>query len=426
MLHSHQEHFLSASPNALQSTELELCLCRFSLDTRRIKSEYENGGKQMADSDSPQDAATENTEPVETIPHIKRVSRIKHAILDSYLPTWARILGSANQRLCYFDCYAGQGQYEFGGNHVDGSPLIAVRSAARYVTANPGRMMTVVLIEKGVREAEALQACLKQFQPYPCGLRVHTVCADSTTLMGELLEQVDDLAPSFFLIDPYGHPLTVPLINQVLDHQRTEALINLMWYRINMDLGNPSVHHVLDNLFGDDSWRAQSFMTESGKEREEHFLQFFSSRLHADYVLPFRIGFDPEDKIWGHRTKYYLLHVSNHPKAALLMKDVMWPLGDQDGTFDFSGEAQGVLISKTPRESELADILLRQFGGQKAAFDDILQMTWNLPFIEKHYRSAIKEMESKGVVTVTRITSKKTGLKGRDLVEFPKNTTVVR
>lgn len=373
----------------------------------------------MGDWDGPEDVAAMSTELVETVPHIKRVSRIKHAILHQYLPAWARILGSANQRLCYFDCYAGRGEYEFGGQHVEGSPLIAVRSATRYVTANPSRLMTVVLIEKDAREAEALQGCLEQFGPYPRGLEVHIVRADSTTLIGELLGQVDDLAPSFFLIDPYGHPLTIPLINQVLDRKRTEALINLMWYRINMDLGNPSVRHLLDNLFGDDSWRAQPFMTESGKRREEHFLEFFCSRLHANFVLPFRIGFDPEDKIWGQRTKYYLLHVSNHPKAALLMKDVMWPLGDQDGTFDFSCEAQGVLISKTPKESELEHILLRRFSGQKLAFDDILEMTWNLPFIEKHYRSVIKKIESEGIVTVTRITSKRTGLKGQDLVEFP-------
>jgi len=35
------------------------------------------------------------------------------------------------------------------------------------------------------------------------------------------------------------------------------------------------------------------------------------------------------------------------------MKEVMWPLGDEEGTFDYSGESQGVLISETPTEQEL-------------------------------------------------------------------------
>ncbi len=44
--------------------------------------------------------------------HLKQVSRIKHIILQKYLPSWERILGSRNRRLCYFDCYAGPGVYE--------------------------------------------------------------------------------------------------------------------------------------------------------------------------------------------------------------------------------------------------------------------------------------------------------------------------
>jgi three-Cys-motif partner protein len=49
----------------------------------------------------------------ETLPHIKRVSRIKHSILQKYLPSWAIILGSANRHMNYFDCFAGPGRYEF-------------------------------------------------------------------------------------------------------------------------------------------------------------------------------------------------------------------------------------------------------------------------------------------------------------------------
>jgi hypothetical protein len=62
-----------------------------------------------------------------------------------------------------------------------------------------------------------------------------------------------------------------------------------------------------------------------------------------------REGFDKEDRVYGERTKYYLLHASNHVRAVMLMKEIMWPLGDEDGTFDFSGESQGVLISRVPK-----------------------------------------------------------------------------
>ena len=44
-----------------------------------------------------------------------------------------------------------------------------------------------------------------------------------------------------------------------------------MWYRINMDLGNPAVQEHVDQLFGDQDWRQQPFMEQSGLAREDGF-----------------------------------------------------------------------------------------------------------------------------------------------------------
>lgn len=102
--------------------------------------------------------------------------------------------------------------------------------------------------------------------------------------------------------------------------------------------------------------------------------------------LPFGMRYDAhEDQVGGNRTKYYLIHASKNLKAVLLMKEVMWPLGDEEGTFDFSGRSQGVLISESPQIEELRQILLRSFAGQQIAFDDVRARTWSFPFIEKHY-----------------------------------------
>jgi len=190
-----------------------------------------------------------------------------------------------------------------------------------------------------------------------------------------------------------------------------------MWFQINRDLNNPKVEPRLNDLFGDNDWHNQPFMRMHGAEREKTFLAYFISRLAAKYVLQFRIRYDVEDTRGGDGTKYYLLHVSNHVKAALLMKEVMWPLGDEDGTFDYSGESQGVLISETPTDAELREILLREFKRKDLSFDEIRERTWNLPFIEKHYRAILKGMEGKEV-TVHRVSSKKTGIRGADQIRF--------
>jgi hypothetical protein len=99
------------------------------------------------------------------------------------------------------------------------------------------------------------------------------------------------------------------------------------------------------------------------------------------------------------------------------MKEVMWPLGDEEGTFDYSGETQGILISRTPTVEELERILLLRFPGREIGFDELREKTWILPFVEKHYREVLKRLDGKSV-TVQRITSKQTGIKGLDRIRF--------
>jgi three-Cys-motif partner protein len=325
--------------------------------------------------------------------------------------------------LYYVDCFAGPGLYEAEGEQVDGSPIIAVKAGREYATKNPRKKLGMVLVDDDAVQMGQLKTCLKSTLPHPENFKVVTHFADSRAIVPKVIAGIKarKSAPSFFLVDPYGHPLSISMMNDVLALPRSELLINLMWYRINMDMNNDAVVHHVTELFGDEQWREQPFMRQRGTGREEGFLQYFCERLSAQYVRPFRIQYDArEDRIAGNRTKYYLIHASNSLKAVLLMKDVMWPLGDEEGTFDFSGSSQGVLISQTPQPDELKEILLREFAGCQIAFDDILGKTWPLPFIAKHYRSVLQQLRSTGVVEITPVSSKEKGLAGRDLVRFPK------
>lgn len=351
--------------------------------------------------------------------HLKQVSRVKHVILKKYLPSWVQILGSSNLRLCYFDCYAGPGVYELNGNKVEGSPIIAVCAAQEFLGRRSNHFVTVTLVERDQSQRSSLESQLHGLQPYERGLSVHVLAEDAKEFVPDLLNQVPDLAPSFFMVDPYGHPLTIPILNDILRRSQTEALINFMYFRVNMDACNPMVQYHVDEMFGDCEWRAQSFMKMNGKYREEQFLDYFMSKIEAKYKIPFRIRFDVEDGMGRDRTKYYLIHASNHPKAVLLMKEVMWPLGDEEGLFDFSGENQGVLFSRSPREEELRKFLLHTYVGKQMEFDQLREETWNLPFVEKHYRHVLKKLRSEGLVEIVPVSSRtERGLKQKDRVRF--------
>jgi three-Cys-motif partner protein len=351
--------------------------------------------------------------------HLKRVSRVKHVILEKYFPSWAKILGSRNMRLAYVDCFAGPGQYELDGYPVEGSPLIVIREGIKFAQSNNEQSLALYLVDDDPRQVQRLDAKIKTagFPQYPKNLHVKIICKDSRSFVPEFLERVGLEIPAFFLIDPYGHPLPIPIINGILRRPRAEVFINLMWFQINRDLNNPKVEARLNQLFGNSEWREQKFMQLHGAEREVAFLNYFKSQLDCKFVLQFRIRHDREDSHSGERTKYYLLHASNHVKAALLMKEVMWPLGDEPGTFDFSDETQRVLISETPPEEELREYLLSNFRGKELTFDKILEYTWHLPFIPKHYLSVLRQLEGKEI-TISRVTSKRTGISGLDLIRF--------
>jgi three-Cys-motif partner protein len=353
----------------------------------------------------------------EELDHLKRVSRIKHVILGKYFPPWATILGTRNSQLVYVDCFAGPGQYEMEGESVEGSPVIAVQGAAKLVRGGAVKNLLLYLVDDRPEQIERLKTRLNDQQPYPGNLEVNVRCADSRTFVPALLTHLGSRVPAFFFIDPYGHPLPLPVIRKILTRQSTEVLINLMWFQINRDLNNPKVEARLNDLFGDEEWQNQPFMMMHGLEREKAFISYVIAQLKCKYVLPFKVRYDVEDMQNIRRTKYYLLHASNHSKAALLMKEVMWPLGDEGGTLAYSGGSQEVLISETPTEQELRSILLQRFRGKDLEFDKLREETWDLPFIEKQYRAVLKQLEGKEI-TVTRVTSAKTGIKGTDRIRF--------
>jgi three-Cys-motif partner protein len=122
--------------------------------------------------------------------HLKRVSRVKHVILEKYFPPWARILGSRNSQLAYVDCFAGPGQYEMDGSVVEGSPIIAVREAAKLVQGGQVKSLLLYLVEEDPQQSKRLEARLKNLQPYPRNLTVEVSCADSQTIIPNMLQNL--------------------------------------------------------------------------------------------------------------------------------------------------------------------------------------------------------------------------------------------
>lgn len=349
---------------------------------------------------------------------LKEVSKVKHKILEKYFRPWATILGSRHSHLVYVDCFAGEGGYK---NGEPGSPLITLRSA--YILSKKYKLeLTLIFVEQNKKRAEQLEKNIMESGFVKDSVHPIVIPGDAQDITEEILKVLPRGIPTFFLIDPYGYPISVPIINEILMKPYTEVFLNLMWFRINMDLNNPKSKQSIDRMFGHSNWMYQSFMEESGDEKRDGFLSYFCDQISSKFYKDFRIGFSPEDDVrgWQKRTKYYLIHFCNHSKAAKLMKQIMWGVSEEEGTFDFSANKQGILFSRSPNKEELDSYIRKQYLGtkHKITFDQLQTELHHLPHIEKHFRSVIKELEKAKLLHIERIVSKKTGIQDRDIIIF--------
>lgn len=378
---------------------------------------------------------------VSTRPYLKLVSRVKHRILAKYLAPWSKILGSVHPTLAYVDCFAGAGGFlDELGQPLPGSPVIALQLAKDDVRKDPARRRVLIFAEKDRKTVATLRELCKAEEPLPVGVELDIVQATANDTLSQIVSsfaKVRRNLPTFFFIDPYGHPTSIPDMRRLLGFPQTEILVNLMWYALNMHLNNPNVERNITRLFGHDQWKAQPFMGLSGDAREAAFLDYFVKEMGASYAVPFPVNFSPEDRggSMSRRTKFYLVHFSSHRLAARLMKEVMFSESDKVGAIGYAGAAGLKATTKEvqgrfdldvgdpepdgPDVEQLGRELLQRYAGQERTFETVYVDTLTWPYAEKHYRGELQRLEKVGVVSVTRVESKKSGLKGRDRIRFP-------
>lgn len=348
-------------------------------------------------------------------------TRVKHVILEEYLKAWVPILGSQHPRVCYFDGFAGKGRYPSG---EEGSPLIAMRVAEEICSVGRAREVVCVFIEKDPENyADLLSSIAEARQRYPSVRALDPIQGEFADVIANILKQVRArLAPSFFFIDPFGWSgVPFDLVKEIMSLRRTEVFFTFMIRDIARFLDHPSSHHTLTSLFGTDKW--QQFANLPFKKRSIALLNLYIDQLHSEagvkFVIPFRVREDI-----ARRDLYYLIHATNHFRGLQKMKWVMYKAG-QTMPFAYLGpdERPGQLRLFSRDEENVQELqreLPDHFAGRTLSFDQILEESWDWPYLEKHYRAALKELRSQGIITVTPVTSKTSrGLQGKDGVCFP-------
>jgi spore photoproduct lyase len=358
-------------------------------------------------------------------------TRVKHILLGKYLTAWIRILGKWNKRICYFDGFAGRGEYSDGAL---GSPVIALKSADK-LSKYFGEFVCV-LIEKNKNNFANLEKVLEQEKPNIENWQKISIVKENDEfanvidgIFKYLEKEKGTLVPSFFFVDPFGFSgIPFRIIEQILSNPKTEVFFTFMVRDIARFMKLPELENTFNELLGTDRWKS---ILSSSQKPEIALIDLYREQLHdllkVKYSWPFRVCMSARVQ-----TLYYLLHVTNNYKGHSIMKGIMYNQSAH-GDFAYLGP-EDVATRSQMRLFDINDIgelrkyLLEKFKDQSITYDDIQERvceTWYLepPYIDKHYRQVLKQLEIEFKVKIDRVTSKKRGLSGRDKITFQRRNS---
>lgn len=345
-------------------------------------------------------------------------SRIKHLILNDYLPVWAGILGKWNKKINYFDCYAGPGRYLWNGKFVEGSPIISIKTSIELLKSDwptkPGRM-NLIFIKKDREQIRKLESEISKIGDIPKTIHIDISGDESEQVVADLLSE--DLAPTFFFIDPYEHPFSLELMNKIMRIEKTEIMVNFMYYQIIRDIENPMKKQRCLKLFAPDNAKKLNLKT-GGKFDEDKILGYLHDRIGSKYYIPFKVYFGPDEKVGSGKLKYLLIHYSNNHKAFDLMLNIMWKHSEKSKPLMVSNRFPLLIPLKDISELK-ASILSKYKAGERITFNDIVEQNWQWYFREMHFREVLKNLKKEKIIEVEMVTSKtERGLSGEDVVIF--------
>ncbi len=334
----------------------------------------------------------------------KEHTRVKHEILQKYISGWIRILGKWNRRVCYFDCFAGRGEYEDGSK---GSPLIAMEKASALKKQfDYLDRIECVFIERdsdNYKNLKFLVEIEKNDNPEKYEkISIEPINNEFANVCENILKKLrDDPAPSFFFIDPFGFKgVPFDLIKKILSIEKTEVFITFMIRDVNRFLESSKHRISIEELYGTDNVQEILGKRYAGIDKEDALLSLYRDRLHnganVKYTFPFKVSMDKTQQ-----TTYYLIHATNHPKGCELMKEIMFRVGTE-GRFGYLGPAEGQMtLMQCDDLSKFKNFLMNRFKDQTLSYQNVRYKTlMGVLFIQKHYRQALKELSNEGKILI--------------------------
>lgn len=342
-------------------------------------------------------------------------TRIKHAVISTYLNNWFTILGSVYSRLNYIDGFSGAGAYHDDKENIHyGSPVLAIMNYEKFHKSK-GKKISFLFIDENNDNLENIKAILKK---EGCETVPHFVAGDFDKIINGVLDNVPKMAPTFILIDPFGFKgVNIDTIKRIMERDKTEIVLNFMYNSINRFLEFKDVEDILHNYFGPCDWKDIARL--SGFEREKALISLYRNQLkkyaNIRYVYPYPIEF-PEKR----RTYYYLFHLTNHWKGCAIFKSVFSEINYDRLVYMGNRSLQLSLLDLPSfKEEDLKTYFVDKYKGKQISYINLIKDEIDeVPYTESEIKRTLKGMENKEL-TVKRVTSKTVrGLQEDDVLIF--------
>lgn len=321
---------------------------------------------------------------------------VKHRVIRQYLNGWFPKLGFWSGKILYVDTHAGRGKYRRG---EEGSPLVALKTflehKARDVILKKSEVR-LLFIESNAENASALAQELKPYEKAHPRITWSILKADSFDFLRTITDEFEKehlrLAPSFVFVDPYGFKVPYQVLRKIKSHPRSELFVNVMWRELDMAIQNPALETTVDEMFGCDDWRNIREGTES--DRADATIQLLRKQIGAKWATYIRmIGENA-------RTRYFLLHLTDHEAGRDLMKDVMWSCCPDGGYYARKNDnpRQQYLITPEPNLAPLQDWLIENLRQKELTWKQITDLLREEIWKDTHLWQIIKKLMAENVL----------------------------
>lgn len=325
--------------------------------------------------------------------------QVKHELIRRYLEGWFPKLGFWSGRVVYLDTHAGRGSYA-GDN--PGSPLVALRTLLRHTARDrllKNSEFQFVFLERDEENASSLREEVQRAGEFPRGIAVDIECDDAFGVLrrevASLRSAGQQMVPAFLFVDPYGFSLPGDLLAEIMEFDRVELFVNVMWRELDMAIRQqPPPGHgqadLLDRLFCGDDWR--DIGGESMVNRADAAAELLATQIGADWWTHVRMV------PGGEAVRFFLLHLTNHEAGRDLMKECVWRLCP-DGSMNVrrsENPNQFFLVEPEPDLAPLAKWVLARLESGSVPMDSLREDLRSTVWLPKHLRQVETEMRELG------------------------------